>query len=407
MAISKPVSLWRNLDYLLLWSGQTISNVGTGVSTIAYPLLVLTVTGSPAQAGFISAARALIYAILVLPAGALVDRLDRKWAMIICDVGRALSLGSIALAAALGHLTLTLLYATSVVEVALGTFFNIAEVSCLPQVVAKEQLPAAMGRVQATDGIATLLGPPLGGVLFAVRALLPFMADAVSYVASIASLFFIRTSFQELRGVKARRMHEEIIEGLRWVWQQPLIRAMAFITGVNVFCGAGYTLIIIIIAQLHHAPDSVIGLIFGFGGAGGILGSLLVGPIQKRLNFAQIIVGTLWLTALFWFALVALPEPILLGLITAALFFIVPFYNAVYIGYRLALTPDALRGRVNSVARLIAFGFSPLGLALTGISLQYAGARITVLLAVGVQAFLALVAMLNGAIRHARPLAEL
>lgn len=407
MAISKPVSLWRNLDYLLLWSGQTISNVGTGVSTIAYPLLVLTVTGSPAQAGFISAARALIYAILVLPAGALVDRLDRKRAMIICDVGRALSLGSIALAAALGHLTLTLLYATSVVEVALGTFFNIAEVSCLPQVVAKEQLPAAMGRVQATDGIATLLGPPLGGVLFAVRALLPFLADAVSYVASIASLFFIRTSFQELRGVKARRMHEEIIEGLRWVWQQPLIRAMAFITGVNVFCGAGYTLIIIIIAQLHHAPDSVIGLIFGFGGAGGILGSLLVGPIQKRLNFAQIIVGTLWLTALFWFALVALPEPILLGLITAALFFIVPFYNAVYIGYRLALTPDALRGRVNSVARLIAFGFSPLGLALTGISLQYAGARITVLLAVGVQAFLALVAMLNGAIRHARPLAEL
>jgi hypothetical protein len=84
----------------------------------------------------------------------------------------------------------------------------------------------------------------------------------------------------------------------------------------------------------------------------------------------------------------------------------VPFYNAVYIGYRLALTPDELRGRVNSVARLIAFGFSPLGLALTGISLQYTGPRITVLLAVGVQAFLALAAMLNGAIRRARPLAE-
>lgn len=407
MASSKPVSLWRNLDYLLLWSGQTISNVGTGVSTIAYPLLVLAVTGSPAQAGFISAARALIYAILVLPAGALVDRWDRKRAMIICDVGRALSLGSIALAAALGHLTLTLLYATSVVEVALGTFFNIAEVSCLPQVVAKEQLPDAMGRVQATDGIATLLGPPLGGVLFAVRALLPFLADALSYVVSIASLFFIRTSFQEQRSEKSRRMHEEIIEGLRWVWQQPLIRAMAFITGVNVFCGAGYTLIIIIIAQLHHAPDSVIGLIFGFGGAGGILGSVLVGPAQKRLSFAQIIVGTLWITALFWFALVALPEPILLGLITALLFFMVPFYNTAYISYRLALTPDALRGRVNSVARLIAFGFSPLGLALTGISLQYAGPRITVLIAVGVQALLALVATLNGAIRRARPLAEL
>lgn len=407
MAFSKPVSLWRNRDYLMLWGGQTISNVGTGVSTIAYPLLVLAVTGSPAQAGFISAARALIYAILVLPAGALVDRWDRKRAMMICDIGRALSLGSIALAAALGHLTLALLYASSAVEVTLGTFFNIAEVSCLPQVVAKEQLPDAMGRVQATDGIATLLGPPLGGALFAVRALLPFLADAVSYVVSVASLFFIRTSFQELRDVKARHIHVEIVEGLRWVWQQPLIRAMAFITGANVFCGAGYTLIIIVIAQMHHAPDSVIGLIFGLGGAGGILGSLLVGPVQKRLKFAQIIVGTLWLTATFWFALIILPGPILLGLITAALFFIIPFYNTVYISYRLALTPDALRGRVNSVARLIAFGFSPVGLALTGILLQYAGARITVLLAVGVQALLALVATLNGAIRRARPLTEL
>lgn len=406
MAASKPVFLWRNMDYLLLWSGQTISNVGTGVSTIAYPLLVLAVTGSPAQAGFISAARALIYAILVLPAGALVDRLDRKRAMIICDVGRALSLGSIALAAAFGHMTLALLYVSSAVEVTLGTFFNIAEVSCLPQVVAKEQLPAAMGCVQATDGIATLLGPPLGGVLFAVRTLLPFLTDALSYGVSVASLFFIRTSFQEQRSVKARRIHEEIIEGLRWVWQQPLIRAMAFITGVNVFCGAGYTLIIIIIAQLHHAPYSVIGLIFGFGGAGGILGSLLVGPIQKRLSFAQIIVGTLWLTAIFWFTLIILPGPILLGLITAALFFIVPFYNTVYISYRLALTPDVLRGRVNSVARLIAFGFSPLGLALTGILLQYAGPRTTVLIAVVVQVFLAVAALLNGAIRRARPLAE-
>jgi len=402
----QPVSLWRNLDYLLLWGGQTISNVGTGVSTIAYPLLVLAVTGSPAQAGFISAARALIYAILVLPAGALVDRWDRKQAMIICDLGRALSLGSIALAAALGHLTLPLLYVTSMVEVTLGTFFNIAEVSCLPQVVAREQLPSAMGRVQATDGIATLLGPPLGGVLFSMRALLPFLADALSYVVSVASLFFIRTSFQEQRSMKARRIHEEIVEGLRWVWRQPLIRAMAFITGVNVFCGAGYILIIIVIAQLQHAPDSVIGLIFGIGGVGGILGSLLVGPVQKRLSFAQIIVGTLWLTVVFWFALVALPGPILLGLITAALLFITPFYNAVYIGYRLALTPDALRGRVNSVARLIAFGFSPLGLALTGISLQYAGARITVLLAVGVQVILAVVAMANSSIRRARPLAE-
>jgi predicted MFS family arabinose efflux permease len=403
---NRPGSLWHNLDYLLLWGGQTVSEIGTGVSTIAYPLLVLATTNSPAQAGLISAARTLVYVMLVLPAGALVDRWDRKRLMIICDMGRALSLGSVALAALSGHLTLALLYVTSIVEATLGTFFNIAEVSCLPQVVTKEQLPAAMGRTQATAGIATLLGPPLGGLLFSLRSLLPFLADAVSYIVSVGSLFLIRTSFQEQRSTVTRHLRREIMEGLRWVWHQPLIRSMALITGANVFCGSGYTLIIIIIAQLHHASDSTIGLIFGIGGAGTILGSLLVGSVLKRLSFAQIIVGMLWLTALFWLTLVALPGPLLLGLITAALFFMIPFYNTAYVSYRLALTPDALRGRVNSVARLIANGLAPLGLAFTGFMLQAVGPQFILLLLVGLQAGLALVATLNTAIRQAHSLKE-
>ena len=89
---SHAVSLWRHRDYLLLWGGQVVSNVGSGVSQIAFPLLVLAVTHSPAQAGFVAAARALAYVVFVLPAGALVDRWDRKRLMIYCDVGRALCL---------------------------------------------------------------------------------------------------------------------------------------------------------------------------------------------------------------------------------------------------------------------------------------------------------------------------
>ena len=402
----QSISLWRNPDYLLLWGGQTVSDIGTGISTLAYPLLVLATMHSPAQAGLISAARTLVYVVLVLQAGALVDRWDRKRLMILCDAGRAFSLGSVALAALTGHLTLVLLYVTSVVEATLGTFFNIAEVSCLPQVVSQEQLPAAMGRTQATAGIATLLGPPLGGLLFSLRSSLPFLADAVSYVGSVGSLFFIRTSFQEQRKALKRHLRREIMEGLRWVWRQPLIRSMALITGVNVFCGSGYTLILIIIAQAHHMPDNVIGLIFGIGGIGGILGSLLVGAVQKRLSFAQIIAGVLWLTALDWAALIALPGAFWLSLITAALFFLIPFYNTAYISYRLALTPDALRGRVNSVARLIANGLAPLGLAFTGIMLQATGPQITLILLVGVQVALALVATMNTAIQQARSLAE-
>lgn len=408
MAISRQsVSLWRNRDYLLLWSGQLISNTGSGISLLAYPLLVLVVTGSPAQAGLVSALRALTYALTILPAGALLDRWDRKRTMIFCDVGRALVLSSVFVTLAFGRLTITQLYITGCVEVLLGTFFDIAEVSCLPQVVTKEQIPEALGRTQATTGLMDLLSPPLGGALFALRPLLPFLVDAISYVVSVCSLLFIRIPFQQQREASTRDLREEIGEGLRWLWNQPLLRTMALLTGGNVFCGAGYTLIVIVIAQQGHASGATIGLIIGIGGLGGILGALLVGRVQRRLSFAQVIVSILWLYAAFWLPLATLPSPLLLGLFTAMLFFIGPFYNVAYISRRLAMTPDALQSRVNSVARLIALGFAPLGLTFTGLLLQYSGPRVTILLSVGGQVFLALVATMNPHIRHAPPLNKL
>src|SRR5438874_13158419 len=139
----RPVALWRNRDYVLLWSGQMISSVGTRVSMLAFPLLVLAITHSPAQAGLIAALRGLPYALFVLPAGALIDRWNRKRVMILCDTGRALALGSIPIAIVLGHLTIIQLAIVSLVEGTLFTFFGLAETACLPQVVTKEQLPGA------------------------------------------------------------------------------------------------------------------------------------------------------------------------------------------------------------------------------------------------------------------------
>ncbi len=272
------------------------------------------------------------------------------------------------------------------------------ELACPPQVVSKEQLPAAMGRTQATIGITNLLGPPLGGILFALRSILPFLVDAVSYGVSACSLILIRTPFQEKREVMVRNLCAEIGEGLRWLWNQPLLRTMALLTSGNIFFGAGQPLIVIVVAQQHHASAATIGL----GGVGGILGSLIVGWVQRRFSFAQVIVSVLWLDVAFWLPLAALPSPLVLGLLIALLFFIGPFYNVTYISRRLAMTPDALQSRVNSVARLVALGFSPLGLALAGFLLQYSGPQVTILLSMGGQALLATV---NPYLRNARPLA--
>ncbi len=407
MSISiRPTSLWRNRDYLLLWGGQLISDMGAGISQIAYPLLVLAVTGSPAQAGLVGALRALTYVLVILPSGAWLDRWDRRRVMIFCDVGRALVLASIFVTLAFGRLSIIQLYLTGFVEVLLETFFDIAGVSCLPQVVAKEQLPAALGRTQATTGVMNLVSPPLGGALFALRPLLPFLVDAISYIVSVCSLLLIRTPFQQQREAPVRNLYTDIAEGLRWLWNRPLLRTMALLTGGNVFFGAGQALIVIVVAQHHHASAATIGLIFGIGGLGGILGALVVSRVQQRFSFAQMIVSVLWLYAAFWLPLALLPSPPVLGLILALLFFIGPFYNVVYVSRRLAMTPDALQSRVNSVARLVGMGLAPLGLALTGLLLQYSGPQVTILLSVGGQVLLALVASLNPHIRRTRPLIE-
>src|SRR5438552_832987 len=207
---NKPKTLWRNRDYMLLWSGQVISSIGTQASQLAFPLLVLALTRSPAQAGFAGALRALPYLIFSLPAGALIDRWDRKRTMIFCDTGRAISMASIPVAYALGDLTIVQLYLVSAIEGTLYVFFNIAEAACLPRVVPKEQLPAATAQNMATDGITALIGPPLGGALYTVGKFLPFVADAISYAASVVSLFFIEVKFQKERVAAPRKLLVEI-----------------------------------------------------------------------------------------------------------------------------------------------------------------------------------------------------
>ena len=399
-------SLWRNRDYLLLWGGQLVSTVGSGISQIAYPLLALAITHSPAQAGLVGAVSAISYILFVLPAGALLDRWDRRRVMVYCDVGRALCLVSIPVAYVFGYLTIVQICIVAFVSGSLGVFFDIAELACLPQVVTKEQLPEALGRWQASAGIMNLIGPPLGGILFSLRTFLPFLFDAISYTASVCSLIFIRVPFQEEREVRPRNLRGEILEGVLWLWQQPLLRAMALLTSANVFFGAGSTLIGIVIAQSYHASDAVIGLIFSAAGLGGILGSSLAGRVLQRFSFAQVVLSVLWLYALLWSPMLLLPSPFWLGVISFLLAFIGPFYSIAFVSRRLAMAPDALQSRVNSSSRLISLGSSPIGQAFVGLLLQYSDTRTAILVLVIGQVILAGVAMLIPAIRHAVPLTQ-
>src|SRR5205823_14643807 len=141
--------LRRNRDFILLWSGQVVSTVGTRVTAVAFPLLVLAQTHSPAKAGLVGFAQTLPYMLFYLPAGAFVDRWDRKRVMLAADACRALALGSLAVALAAGNATLAQIAAVAFVEGTGFVFFSLAESAALPQIVAKEQLSTAVAQNQA------------------------------------------------------------------------------------------------------------------------------------------------------------------------------------------------------------------------------------------------------------------
>ena len=233
------------------------------------------------------------------------------------------------------------------------------------------------------------------------------MTDAISYGASVVSLFFIKAKFQEERDPAPLHLWADIKEGLSWLWKQPLIRFLALLTGGMVAPVVGYSLILIVIAQSQHASAFTIGVIFACGGVGSILGAFLVTPLQKRFSFGQLMIGSTWIWALTWLLFAIAPNPLILGIVTAVSFIIVPIFLSVQFGYRLALIPDHLQGRVNSVFRLIAFGSEPIGLAVTGILLQAFGPITTVLVLFVPQFILSIAATFNKGLRNAKPIEEL
>ncbi len=391
---------------MLLWSGQVVSVIGTGATQIVYPLLILALTNSPAAAGIAAALISVPYILFSLPAGALADRWDRKRVMIYCDVGRAAVLASIPIALYFNALTIWQIYACALLEGTLFVFFNIAEVAALSRVVEKEQLPQAVAQNDVAFSIAGIVAPSVGTALFQFGRALPFVFDVISYIASVVSLLFIRAEFQTDRAKTETHLAREIREGMSWLWHQKLVRYMAFCTGALNFVNAPTTLIIIVLAKNLGATDAEIGLIFSLSAVGAIVGSIIGGVIQKRFRFGQVIIVTVWITALLFPLLAIAPHFWILGIIMGLSWMTGPIYNVVQFSYRVALIPDALQGRVNSVFRLTAFGFQPAGAAISGLLIEHFNVYVAIAFFTLWYFGLATLTMLNREVRGARQIGQ-
>lgn len=393
--------LWRNRDFVLLRAGQAVSVAGSGVSGLAFPLLVLTITHSPIAAGLVGFFGTAPHLFFALPAGALVDRRDRRRTMMLCDAGRALALGSIALTLALGVLPFAQLALVAFIEGSLGVVCGLAESAAIPRVVPPDQLTEAASINQATGQAASLAGPPLGGLLYSFSHLLPFAADAASYVLSVLSLRFVVTPLQEERRQSREGMLFEVATGIRWGWHRQFIRVSTFLVGgINVLMAAQGIAVIVLARHLSATPPEV-GVIFTIYSLGGLLGSLVAGRMAHHARLGTAMLAVLWGFALLFPLYTLAPNFLVIGVIGGMMVALGIAWNVLAIGYLSGLIPDALQGRVRAAMQLVSGGLLPLGPLVAGILVQRAGPNATFLVFAGLAAAVALVGTLSQSVREA------
>ncbi len=389
--------LHRNRDFMLLWSGQTLSALGSQVSLVAYPLLVLAVTGSPAKAGVVGFAKSVPVALLALPAGALADRMNRKVLMVTCDCIRALALTAFSIALLTGHTAYLVIAIVAFIDGSGFVISYVTERGALRQLVSPEQLSDAVARNESRTFGAMLVGPPLGGLLFGLGRAVPFVFDALSYVGSTVSMLLIRSDFQEAR---ADSTPGQIREGIRWLWDRPFFRVCSLLFAASNPIFTGLYLLVVVLAKQYGASSALVGVMLGIAAAGGLLGALLAPTLVRRLSPRLVLIGENWMIALSLPWLLVAHSAVLLGLIVAVAELVTPVTNSIVVSYRVGLAPDRLQGRVQAASTLISFSAAWLGPLLIGQLLAHAGSTATILTLTGWGLALALFATASRAFRH-------
>ena len=399
--------LLRNRDFVLLWSGEALSELGSQASTVAFPLLVLSLTGSPAKAGVVGLAKWLPMTVAALPAGIVADRFDRKRLMIGSDAIRALLLASIPATLWLGRPSFLQIAAVAFLDGCLFTVRYVAERGALAQVVAASQVPDAVARNEARFFVGNIVGPPLGGLLFAAGRALPFVTDALSYGASMVTVAATRASFQVSSRVSRQEHAGGVMDGLRWLWRAPFFRSTALLFAAGNPLYAALYLLAVLLAKHHGASSTAVGAMFAVVGVGGLVGALVASPLMRHVSARAALVGEAWLVGAVVPLLLIAHGAALIGLIVAAAEFPTPLTNSLVSGHRVAATPDRLRSRVQAAGTLTTMSLTWVGPLVVGFAFQHAGASATVLLVTAWAALLALATTSAPALRTGPPKLEL
>lgn len=379
------MTLWRHRDFLLLWAGESVAQVGIMISHLALPLLAATALGAtPWEMGLLVAAERGAFLLVGLPAGVLLDRVRRLPVMIGANLARCVLIGSIPLAWVAGVLTFAQLLVVALLAGVATVLFDVGYQSVLPAVVGRSGLVEGNAKLESTRAAAEAAGPALGGGLVQLAgAATAVFLDAIGYLVSAAFLTRMRTRETVAAPDPDRSLRAEMSEGLRYVLRHPLLRPIALCTGTaNLFSGVLAAVTVLFLARELGQPPAVVGLVLAAGSAGGVLGAFTAGLWIRRLGQGRTIVTALLVTGPVAFVLplaTAGPGLAWFALGMAAVAYGGVVYNVAQVSFRQAVCPDHLLGRMNASIRFLVWGTIPFGGLLGGALGELIGLRATVL----------------------------
>jgi MFS family permease len=366
-------------DYWRIWTADGVSNLADGVLKTAVPLVALEYTRSPTLIAGLAFAFTAPWLLFALPAGVLVDRTDRRYALIAATTARAVVLAALLVGLVFGIGSIWALYAVAFCVAVSETVYGTAAQSILPQVVARDQLPRANGRLFGVELAANeFVGPPLAGLLVAAGVAAALVTPFGLWIVALVVMLRVRGRFR-IAQTAPYRLRADIMEGLRFVWDNRLLRTLAGMTACFNFATNTMLAVFILYAtgdgSAMGLSTQAYGLLLAAIAAGSVLGSFVAEPITSRIGRAR----SLFLAVPGGALLVGMPAISADAVLIGATFFLGGIasilWNVVAVSLRQRLTPHRLLGRVNSAYRLVAWGVMPLGAATGGILAQLLGLR--------------------------------
>ncbi|MDZ8091512.1 MAG: MFS transporter [Nostoc sp. DedQUE05] len=394
--------LYCNRDYRLWFIGNLISSMGTQMTLIAMPLLVLLMTQSPLKSSLVASFETLPYALFSLPVGVLVDRISRRDLMVSSSILSLLAVGSIPLAYSVGNLTISHLIVVGFIKGVASLFYQVSQMSALPALVSNRQLGAASAQSEMIERLAAIVGPPTAALLFHnIWPGLPFVVDALSFGIIVLCILSLRSCLGPKPPFPPMNLRKDLLVGAGIVAGQPLVKDLTILNTAGDCLFAGIGLLMIVLVRDAGFTGAEVGFVFSTAAVGGVIGAVVSNRLEQRIGLAQAVIGKHVLTVAIFPLLVLDFSPLAFGLLWALISFQVSILNVIQRKYMLHITPQDSLGRVQSFMTFLSFGSLPVGIAITGYLLETTGKTETVLFYTTVLALLALFSILSRSIRHA------